>query len=79
MGAVFSSTVCNLFVVLLVVAFYFGRRAILPKPLAGIPYNQDAANKMFGDVPEMMGYARRTKRIFVSRQQSHALAKLPIN
>ncbi|KAI0441728.1 cytochrome P450 [Xylaria telfairii] len=64
MGAVFSSAECNIFIVLLVVVLYLGRRAILPKPLAGIPYNQNAANKMFGDIPEMMGYARRTKRIF---------------
>lgn len=40
-------------------------RAALPKPLKGIPYNQDAAGKLFGDVPEMMGYVMRTKRIFV--------------
>ncbi|KAF3769026.1 cytochrome P450 [Cryphonectria parasitica EP155] len=36
----------------------------LPKPLAGIPYNRDAAQKLFGDVPEMMGYVIKTKRIF---------------
>ncbi|TGJ81403.1 hypothetical protein E0Z10_g7360 [Xylaria hypoxylon] len=64
MGAVFSSARENLLVALLVVALYLGRRAILPKPLAGIPYNRDAANRMFGDVPEMMGYIIRTKRIF---------------
>ncbi|KAI0448828.1 cytochrome P450 [Xylaria acuta] len=64
MGAVFSYTRGNLLVALLAVALYLGRRAILPKPLAGIPYNRDAANKMFGDVPEMMGYVMRTKRIF---------------
>lgn len=45
---------------------YIGYRAALPKPLPGIPYNQDAAGKLFGDVPEMMGYVKRTKRIFVS-------------
>lgn len=45
---------------------YIGYRAALPKPLPDIPYNQDAAGKLFGDVPEMMGYVKRTKRIFVS-------------
>ncbi|KAI1132462.1 cytochrome P450 [Nemania abortiva] len=64
MGAVFSSTRGNLIVALLAVALYLGRRAILPRPLDGIPYNRDAANKIFGDVPEMMGYVMRTKRIF---------------
>lgn len=42
------------------------RRLLLPKPLPGIPYNRDAADRLFGDVPEMMGYVMRTKRIFVS-------------
>ncbi|KKY29302.1 putative cytochrome p450 [Diaporthe ampelina] len=44
---------------------YVGYRAALPKPLPGIPYNHGAAGKLFGDVPEMMSYVRRTKRIFV--------------
>ncbi|KAI1325212.1 cytochrome P450 [Xylariaceae sp. FL0255] len=64
MGAVFSSTAGNLLLAALAVALYLGYRAILPKPLAGIPYNRDAANKLFGDVPEMMGYVMKTKRIF---------------
>ncbi|KAI0190599.1 cytochrome P450 [Astrocystis sublimbata] len=51
-------------VILLAVAFFFGRRAMLPKPLAGIPYNQHATKNMFGDVPEMIRYVRRTQRIF---------------
>lgn len=47
------------------VVLYFLHRAVLPKPLEGIPYNKDAAKKLFGDVPEMMGYVMRTKRVFV--------------
>lgn len=47
------------------IALYVAYRAILPKPLGDIPYNKDAAGKLFGDVPEMMRYAMRTKRIFV--------------
>lgn len=43
-------------------------RAALPKPIPGIPYNKGAAGKLFGDVPEMMGYVMRTKRIFVRRR-----------
>jgi hypothetical protein len=44
--------------------------AILPKQIPGIPYNDDAAKKLFGDVPEMMRYVLRTKRIFVSSTSS---------
>ncbi|KAF3768620.1 cytochrome P450 monooxygenase [Cryphonectria parasitica EP155] len=45
-------------------ALYGLYRAILPKPIEGIPYNHDAVQKLFGDVPEMMAYILRTKRIF---------------
>lgn len=48
-----------------IVVLYFLYRAALPRPLADIPYNKDAAAKLFGDVPEMMGYVIRTRRIFV--------------
>jgi hypothetical protein len=68
MGAAFSSTGGTLVFGLLLVALYIGYRAVLPKPLPGIPYNRDAAGKLLGDVPEMMGYVMRTKRIFVSDQ-----------
>ncbi|KAM0213095.1 hypothetical protein ACHAPQ_010120 [Fusarium lateritium] len=37
-------------------ALYLAYRAILPKPIAGIPYNKDAAGRMLGDIPEMIGY-----------------------
>lgn len=50
------------------VALYMAYRRILPKPIPDIPYNKDAAAKMFGDVPEMMGYVMRTQRIFVRTQ-----------
>lgn len=56
-AAVVISVIC--------IIFYVLYRAALPKPLEGIPYNKDAAEKVFGDVPEMMGYVVRTKRIFV--------------
>lgn len=51
------------------IALYFAYQAIKPKPLPGIPYNKDAAGKLFGDIPEMMGYVMRTKRIFVRTNQ----------
>ncbi|KAK0648467.1 cytochrome P450 [Cercophora newfieldiana] len=63
MGTVISSTSAFIGAVL-AIGLYVAYRAVLPKPLADIPYNQDAAGKLFGDVPEMMGYVMRTKRIF---------------
>ncbi|KAI1109151.1 cytochrome P450 [Nemania sp. NC0429] len=64
MGSLFFSNAAGLLVALLAVVLYLARRALLPKPLAGIPYNRDAANKILGDVPEMLDYVKRTKRIF---------------
>lgn len=61
----------------LAAALYFGYRAALPKPLPGIPYNRDAANRLLGDMPEMIGYVMRTKRIFVSHLLPH-LSPLPL-
>ncbi|KAK3315597.1 cytochrome P450 [Apodospora peruviana] len=43
---------------------YLGYRAVLPKPIPGIPYNHDATSKLLGDMPEMLGYVMRTKRMF---------------
>ncbi|KAH7395215.1 cytochrome P450 [Phaeosphaeria sp. MPI-PUGE-AT-0046c] len=51
-------------VAIIVTCLYLVYRSLLPRPLSGIPYNHDAANKLFGDVPEMMSYVLRTKRIF---------------
>jgi hypothetical protein len=59
----------TMLVAVLLVIVYVCYRAALPKPLPNIPYNRDAASKLFGDVPEMMGYVMRTKRIFVSRHR----------
>jgi cytochrome P450 len=60
-----------------VVGFYWAYRAALPKPLKGIPYNRNAIDKLFGDVPEMIGYVMRTKRIFVSAKAAGSSAKIP--
>ena len=55
----------------LAVALFFGYRAALPKPLPGIPYNREAANRLLGDMPEMIRYVIRTKRIFVCHLLPH--------
>ncbi|KAK8094122.1 hypothetical protein PG997_000807 [Apiospora hydei] len=64
MGAVLSSISARLLFGLLLVGLYLGYRAISPKPLPGIPYNRDAAKKLFGDIPEVMRYVMRKKQIF---------------
>jgi len=64
MGAVFSSLIETFLIAAVLAGVYLGYRAALPKPIPGIPYNRDAAGKLFGDVPELMGYVMRTKRIF---------------
>ncbi|KAK8123013.1 hypothetical protein PG984_011683 [Apiospora sp. TS-2023a] len=64
MGAVFSSTGGTLVLFALAVAAYLGQRAIRPRPLAGIPYNRDGAAKLFGDIPEMMGFVMKTGQVF---------------
>lgn len=66
MGANISSLGATLLVAVAAIGLYTLYRAVLPKPLEGIPYNKDAADKLLGDVPEMMGYVMKTKRIFVS-------------
>ncbi|KAF5523521.1 Cytochrome P450 monooxygenase TRI13 [Colletotrichum aenigma] len=48
----------------ILIGFIVIRRLLLPKPLAGIPYNEKAASHVFGDIPDMMRYVLRTKRIF---------------
>lgn len=65
MGVVLSTEGKALLASGLAAALYLGYRAVLPKPLPGIPYNKEAANKLLGDVPEMIRYVLRTKRVFV--------------
>lgn len=68
MGVLLSTEGKALLVSGLAVALYCGYRAALPKPLPGIPYNQDASHKLLGDMPEMIRYVMRTKRVFVCHQ-----------
>jgi len=66
MDASLSSIVGTLLAAAALLGLYKVYRAALPKPLADIPYNRDAAERLFGDIPEMMRYVLRTKRIYVS-------------
>jgi hypothetical protein len=60
------SLALSLLITVLAIRLYFLHRAVLPKPSPGIPHNKDAQKAMLGDVPEMISYVFRTKRIFVS-------------
>jgi hypothetical protein len=51
-----SSIIGTLLAAAALLGLYMAYRAALPKPLADIPYNRDAAKGLFGDVPEMMRY-----------------------
>ncbi|KAK3390826.1 cytochrome P450 [Podospora didyma] len=75
---VFSPVVLALIAGGVLVALYLWYRAVLPKPLPSIPYNKDAASKLFGDVPEIMGYVMRTKRIFCWLTSQTTRHKSPI-
>lgn len=69
MGTVISADEGVVMIALLLVGLYIAYamyKTALPCPLPDIPYNRDAAHKLLGDVPEMVGYVMRTKRIFVS-------------
>ncbi|KAK3938136.1 cytochrome P450 [Diplogelasinospora grovesii] len=39
---------------------YFSYRAALPRPIPGIPYNEDAANSILGDIPALLAHRKRT-------------------
>ncbi|KAK1834417.1 hypothetical protein QBC39DRAFT_344097 [Podospora conica] len=64
MGAVLSVIDAPVLIAVVIAGLYFLRRRMLPKPIPNIPFNHDAASKTFGDVPELMGYVMRTKRVF---------------
>lgn len=44
-------------------------RAALPKPIPGIPYDRNSANRLFGDVPEAMKYHEQTSEMVAFLQK----------
>lgn len=46
------------FVVLVTILYYY----LLPKPLPGIPYNEQSARRLMGDVPEFIALANAGRR-----------------
>lgn len=57
---------------------YLLYRWALPRPIPGIPYNKGSANRLFGDVPEMLAYANKTKEVFAWVGAQNARLKSPI-
>ncbi|KAK6213215.1 cytochrome P450 monooxygenase [Colletotrichum tabaci] len=65
-GGIFSFTTGRMalafgFGVLVTYLFY---RALLPRPLPGIPYNEAASKSLLGDMPEMVGHAEKTGEMY---------------
>ena len=57
-----SSTAIVISIVATVLALIY--RAALPKPIPGIPYNHASAKSVFGDIPSMMKWQKRTRETF---------------
>ena len=36
-------------------------RWLLPRPIPGIPYNEEAAKSIFGDIPALLAHVKKTK------------------
>ncbi|KAI1109203.1 cytochrome P450 [Nemania sp. NC0429] len=60
--------------VLLVACSYFVIQRAYPRPLAGIPYNQASAKRLFGDGPELAEYTQKGRSLrtwFVDQAERH--------
>ncbi|KAI0391300.1 cytochrome P450 [Xylariaceae sp. FL0594] len=51
---------------ILSLSLFFLYRAALPRPLAGIPYNELSARNVFGDVPAMLSHIANEDGTFIS-------------
>jgi len=49
---------------ILAIAIYVAYRLALPKPIPGIPYNKEAVNSIFGDVPALVRAVSETNEIW---------------
>jgi hypothetical protein len=62
-----------------IVLLYFVYRWALPKPIPGdIPYNKDAVRSLFGDIPAMLEYMRKTDEPFTWVQLQTVNLQSPI-
>jgi hypothetical protein len=61
---VFGATPIAIPVFLLaVVILYAGYRWALPRPITGIPYNEKAAQRLLGDLPDIFNYIKKTDTV----------------
>ncbi|KAJ0163687.1 hypothetical protein CTA2_2576 [Colletotrichum tanaceti] len=65
-GGIFGFTVSRVAVAIALCALvaYLPFRALLPRPLPGIPYNEAASRSVLGDMPEMVGHAEKTGELY---------------
>ncbi len=64
--------------VLLAVMYMCYRRA-LPKPLKGIPYNEEAVNNLFGDIPSLMKEMNSRGDFFLWIREQNRMAQSAIS
>lgn len=49
--------------ILTIVLLYLGYRWALPRPIAGIPYDESASRTIFGNLPEIRAYVKKNGRL----------------
>ncbi|KAF6837475.1 cytochrome p450 monooxygenase [Colletotrichum plurivorum] len=59
-----NKTVLALDAVICVLVLYLLYRALLPRPIPGIPYNAEAAASLLGDMPQMIGHVKQTGEMY---------------
>jgi hypothetical protein len=52
-----------------VVLLLASRQCLLPKPIAGIPFDKEAANRILGDIPSVCGV--KASRAFLTTWDTH--------
>lgn len=65
-----SPRVTGVAIITIPLAIYTFRKVLLPKPLPGIPYNAEAANSLFGDVPAILREAPDNPHTWITEQTS---------
>lgn len=66
----YSPTAITVISALFCAAFLF-YRWLIPKPIPGIPYNEEATKSIFGDIPSLVRHTKSSK-IIVDWMSSHS-------
>lgn len=59
-----ESPVIALVVLALPILLFLSYHRLLPKPIPGIPYNEEAATRLFGDIPTMLSVISKGDLLF---------------